>query len=235
MDGFSNLPSCGCSFCSKFKETVYLSSMILEILSLMKVHMFVVGRLSTNCYVVSCPETAEAIVIDPGFDVAFEAEKVTSYVGATSLKVKFIINTHGHADHISGNGILKTKYSVPICIHECEANCLTSQGNNLLPNNISLENGSLIEFGQVTLKVIHTPGHTPGSISLISKGFVFTGDTLFSGGIGRTDFPGGSDIDMKASLLKLMDLPDNYVVYPGHGCISTIGKEKRVNPFLLWL
>lgn len=202
-------------------------------LSLMRVQMFTIGRLSTNCYVVSCPETAEAIVIDPGFEVAFEAEKVTGYISATSLKVKFIVNTHGHADHIIGDRILKIKFAAPICIHEYDANCLTNYSNNLSPTDILLEDGNSLEFGRITLKVMHTPGHTLGSISLINRGVVFTGDTLFAGGIGRTDFPGGSFGDMKTSLLKLMDLPDTYVIYPGHGRASTIGKEKRINPFLL--
>jgi glyoxylase-like metal-dependent hydrolase (beta-lactamase superfamily II) len=202
-------------------------------LSLMKVHTFIVGKLSANCYVVSCTKTAEAIIIDPGFEVAFEVEKVTRYVSATSSKVKFIVNTHGHDDHISGNRILKERFAVPICIHEHDANCLNDSGDSLSPTNILLEDGSSLEFGRITLKVMHTPGHTLGSISLINRGIVFTGDTLFAGGIGRTDFPGGSYSDMKTSLLKLMDLPDTYVIYPGHGCASTIGKEKRVNPFLL--
>ena len=215
------------------ERTVYLSLMILEMLSLMKVHMFTVGELSTNCYVVSCNETAEAIIIDPGFEVAFEAEKVTEYISATSLKVKFIINTHGHADHISGNEILKTKFAVPICIHEYDANCLTDHSTNLSPTNILLADGSTLKFGRITLKIMHTPGHTLGSISLINRGVVFTGDTLFAGGIGRTDFPGGSYSDMKASLLRLIDLPDTYVIYPGHGPASTIGKEKSMIPSLL--
>jgi len=214
------------------KQTVYLSLKILEMLSLMKVQLFTVGRLSTNCYVVSCLETAEAIVIDPGFEAAFEAEKVTEYISATSLKVKFIVNTHGHVDHIGGNRILKIEYAVPICIHEYDAKCLTDYGNNLSPSNILLKGGNTLEFGRIVLKVMHTPGHTPGSVSLINRGVVFTGDTLFAGGIGRTDFLGGSYSDMKTSLLRLMDLPYTYVIYPGHGLVSTIGKEKRTNAFL---
>lgn len=199
----------------------------------MRVQIFTVGRLSTNCYVVSCPETAEAIVIDPGFEVAFEAEKITEYISATSLNVKFIVNTHGHADHISGDRILKIKFAVPICIHKFDAKCLADFGNDLSSTNILLEDGNSLEFGRITLTVMHTPGHTLGSISLINGGIVFTGDTLFAGGIGRTDFPGDSYGDMKTSLLRLMDLPDTYVIYPGHGRASTIGKEKRINPFLL--
>ena len=201
----------------------------------MKIQTFTVGMLSTNCYVVSCPETKEAIIIDPGFEADYEAEQVMRYVAETSLKVKFIVNTHGHADHISGDLVLKRKYGVPVCIHTYDAVCLNDLGDDLSPVNVLLEDGGLLNFGRVTLKVMHTPGHSLGSISLVGETLVFTGDTLFAGGIGRTDFAGGSDRDMRVSLQKLVGLPDDYVVYPGHGCASTIGEEKRVNPFLLWL
>jgi glyoxylase-like metal-dependent hydrolase (beta-lactamase superfamily II) len=95
-----------------------------------------------------------------------------------------------------------------------------------------LEDGTLIEFGDESLKVMHTPGHTPGSICLLAERLVFTGDTLFAGGIGRTDFPGGSDRDMRLSLQKLVRLPEHFLIYPGHGPSSIMGEEKRVNPFL---
>ena len=201
----------------------------------MQIQTFNVGMLSTNCYVASCSETREAVIIDPGFDAASEAEQIIRYVDASTLKVKFIVNTHGHSDHISGNGILKRKYDVPICIHAYDAPCLSGLGENIPPANVLLEAEGLLRFGQVTLKVMHTPGHTRGSISLVGDELVFTGDTLFAGGIGRTDFAGGSDVDMRRSLEKLLCLPDRDVVYPGHGPVSTIGDEKRFNPFLRWL
>jgi len=201
----------------------------------MQIQTFNVGMLSTNCYVVNCPETKEAIIIDPGFDASYEAEQIISYVDKNTLKVKFIVNTHGHADHISGDAVLKRKYGVPICIHTFDVLCLNVLGEVISPANILLEDGGLLKFGQMTLKVMHTPGHTPGGISLVGENLVFTGDTLFAGGIGRTDFAGGSDREMRLSLKKLLCLPDNYVVYPGHGFVSTIGEEKRVNPFLRWL
>ena len=201
----------------------------------MQIQTFNVGMLSTNCYVASCSETREAVIIDPGFDAASEAEQIIRYVDASTLKVKFIVNTHGHSDHISGNGILKRKYNVPICIHAYDAPCLSGLGENIPPANVLLEAEGLLRFGQVTLKVMHTPGHTRGSISLVGDELVFTGDTLFAGGIGRTDFAGGSDVDMRRSLEKLLCLPDRDVVYPGHGPFSTIGDEKRFNPFLRWL
>jgi hydroxyacylglutathione hydrolase len=204
-------------------------------LSSMQIQTFNVGMLSTNCYVVHCPETKEAIIIDPGFDSPNEAEQIVRYVDASTLKVKFIVNTHGHPDHTRGDRVLKRKYSVPICIHAYDAHCLTGLGKGIAPANILLEDKEVLKFGQTMLKVMHTPGHTPGGISLVGEKLVFTGDTLFAGGIGRTDFLEGSDHDMRLSLKKLLCLPDNYVVYPGHGGISTIGEEKRVNPFLRWL
>jgi hydroxyacylglutathione hydrolase len=201
----------------------------------MQVQAFNVGMLSTNCYVVNCPETKEAIIIDPGFDVAQEAEQIFRYVDASALKVKLIVNTHGHPDHVSGDVLLKKKYTVPICIQAFDAPCLSGLGEKILPANVMLEDEGLLKFGQMMLKVMHTPGHTPGGISLVGENIVFTGDTLFAGGIGRTDFPEGSDRDMRLSLEKLLLLPDDYVVYPGHGGVSTIGDERRFNPFLRWL
>jgi hydroxyacylglutathione hydrolase len=201
----------------------------------MQIQAFNVGMLSTNCYVINCAETMEAIIIDPGFETPHEAELVTRCVEENALKVKFIINTHGHSDHISGDFVLKQKYSVPICIHTYDAPCIDGLGEDFVPANVLLENGQLLRFGQVALKVIHTPGHSLGSISLAGNKLVFTGDTLFAGGIGRTDFAGGSVCDMKRSLQKLMALPDDYIIYPGHGNVSIIGEERRSNPFLRWL
>ena len=198
----------------------------------MQIQTFNVGMLSTNCYVVSCPETKEAIIIDPGFDASYEAEQISRYVDENALKVKFIVNTHGHPDHTHGDMVLKRKYGVPICIHSYDAHCLNGLGEAIAPANILLEDGGLLKFGQMMLKVMHTPGHTLGGISLVGEKLVFTGDTLFARGIGRTDFAGGSDRDMKRSLERLLCLPDNYFVYPGHGVFSTIGEERRVNPFL---
>jgi hydroxyacylglutathione hydrolase len=201
----------------------------------MQIQAFSVGILLTNCYVASCPETKEAIIIDPGFDTPEEVERILRYVDSNKLKVKFIANTHGHSDHIQGDKILKREYSVPICIHPYDAPCLEGLGEDISPANVLVEDNKLLKFGKMTLRVMYTPGHSLGSISLVGDNLVFTGDTLFAGGIGRTDFQGGSDCDIKVSLAKLMRLPDDFVVYPGHGGFSIIGKEKRINPFLLWL
>ncbi len=199
----------------------------------MKIQTFTVGRLSTNCYVVHSQKTQDAIVIDPGFDYSFEAEQIFHFVESATLRVKLIVNTHGHSDHVSGDQTLKKRYNIPICIHDFDAHLLYEKGENALPPNITLADGSLVTFGDSTLKVIHTPGHTKGSICLLAENLIFTGDTLFAGSIGRTDFPGGSYTDMKSSLEKLQQLADRLVVYPGHGPLTTIGEEKRGNPFLL--
>lgn len=206
------------------------------------VKMFTVGELFTNCYVVGCEKTKDAIIVDPGFSSRFDAEKIFKFIENNSLSLKNIINTHGHPDHTCGNGIIKEKFGVPIYIHEQDAYMLGDVGRKIATffgfNNFSppadalLHDGDLIRFGNVILRVIHTPGHSRGSISLLGEKEVFTGDTLFAGSIGRTDFPESSEEDMNSSLKKLAMLPDNFIVYPGHGPKTTIGEEKRSNPFL---
>ena len=163
----------------------------------MMTKMFTVGMLSTNCYVTSCKETRDAIIIDPGFDDQLAAEKIIKFINENALELKFIINTHGHPDHTCGNGIIKEKFHVSILIHEDDAYMLEELnkktarffGSNSFspPADALLHDGNLVKFGKITLKVMHTPGHTYGSISLLGKKEVFTGDTLFAGSIGRTD------------------------------------------------
>lgn len=204
--------------------------------------MFTVGKFFTNCYVVGCKQTKEAIILDPGFDDPFESKKIFRFVGENFSTLKFVVNTHGHPDHICGNGRVKERFHVPILIHEHDAYMLKKSGNKIAeffgfkssspPADSLLHDGDFVRFGKITLKVMHTPGHSRGSISLLGEKEVFTGDTLFAGSIGRTDFPESSEIEMKLSLRKLANLPDHLVVYPGHGPTTTIGKEKRSNPFL---
>ena len=198
----------------------------------MLIETFTVCMLSTNCYVASCHDTKETIIIDPGLDYASEAQPIIDYIEQAQLKVKYIINTHGHNDHVKGDAIFQEKYRIPICIHKLDAYFLDNLPKGNAPENILLEEGNLIEFGKETLTVLHTPGHTRGCICLVGDRLAFTGDTLFAGGIGRTDFPEGSMSDMNRSLQKLEQLPDNLLIYPGHGETSMIGEEKRVNPFL---
>lgn len=211
----------------------------------MIVQMFTVGGLFTNCYVVGCEQTKEAIIIDPGFDAQLEAERVFYFIDSSALVLKLLVNTHGHPDHICGNGIIKKRFHIPISIHEHDAHMLgkssgTISGffrfeNSSPPADMLLHNGDKVKLGKTTLKVIHTPGHSRGSISLLGDKEVFTGDTLFAGSIGRTDFPESSQHDMTLSLRKLANMPTQLIVYPGHGPMTTIAEEKRGNPFLQFL
>lgn len=205
----------------------------------MLVERFTVGRLSTNCYAVKCPHTGEGIIIDPGFENRRESQEILDYIQGEFSTLKFIVNTHGHPDHTGGNGIVKGRFSAPILIHEYDAPKLQKTEGRMVggeevspPADRVLQDGDLVKFGRATLKVIHTPGHTPGGISLLGEEEVFTGDTLFEGSIGRTDFPESSKRDMRQSLKVLADLPKDLKVYPGHGPPTTIGQEKKSNLFL---
>lgn len=201
-----------------------------------------VGTLNTNCYVVGCPETLEAIVIDPGAESKEEAQLILREASNQNLKVKYIVNTHGHLDHTAGNGAVKEKTGAPILIHEEDAPMLTNARGPIglwgfhgssPPADRVLHDGDTVQVGSLTFRVLHTPGHSPGSICLLGDDVAFTGDTLWAGTIGRADLPGSSPKDMKLSLReKLMTLSDHVRIYPGHGPSSTIGEEKRYNPFL---
>ena len=196
---------------------------------------FVVGPLAVNAYLLADPATKEACLIDPGAD----AGVLKDFINKNKFILKFIINTHGHGDHIGANG----NFAVPICIHSLDKDFLTDPSKNLSPLfmfNIKsppaarlLEDGDDLELGSLKLRVIHTPGHTPGSISLELDGIAFTGDTLFNGGIGRTDFDYGDEAALLESIQKrLLVLRDDTIIYPGHGEPSTIGAERETNPFL---
>lgn len=205
----------------------------------MNIKSMAVGPMGANCYIVNCEETKEAAVIDPGGDAA----KIISYLNNQGLQLKYIINTHGHIDHIAANEELKEKTGAELLIHTQDAAMLENPNLNLSafmgvpvrqqPADRLLNEGDEIEIGNVKLKVIHTPGHTRGGICLLAGDVVFTGDTLFAGSIGRTDFPGGSfDEIIRSIKTKLMTLPDDTEVYPGHMGKSSIGQEKKYNPFL---
>lgn len=208
----------------------------------MKVQSFEVGSFATNCYVVGCVEAKEAVIIDPGFDSESEAECIIKYIEKNYLRLRTIVDTHGHPDHTCGNGLMKNRFNAPIAIHKDDAYLIGTLGKRLAeafnlknhspPADILLDEGNHVEFGKEKLEVIHSPGHSPGSISLLGKNVIFTGDTLFAGSIGRTDFPESSEKEMQVSLERLKNLPDNLAVYPGHGPATTLGKEKRDNPFL---
>ena len=198
------------------------------------VKRFVVGPLGTNCYLAADAVTREACLIDPGSDPG----PIKSYISKEGFNLKFIINTHGHGDHIGANA----SFRAPIFIHRSDADFLTDPDKNLsrafMAGIVSpkagrlLEEGDMIRLGAFEFKILHTPGHTPGSISVVTEGIAFTGDALFAGSIGRTDFAYGDHDQLIRSIAdKLLTLKDDTVIYPGHGEPSTIGEEKKSNPF----
>ncbi len=198
-----------------------------------------VGPIMANCFILGCEETLEAVVIDPGD----EADRILMALAESSLKLKYIVNTHGHFDHVGANKPLNDATGAPILIHALDAPMLNQiaasasnwglAGDNSPPPERMLDEGDTIAFGNITLTVIHTPGHTPGGISLKTGQHVFVGDTLFAGSIGRTDFPGGSFETLRDSIQKkLFVLGDEVRVYTGHGPETLIGRERISNPFV---
>lgn len=198
-----------------------------------------VGPIMANCYIVGCEDTKEAVVIDPGD----EADRILMALAKESLKVKYIINTHGHFDHVGANKKMKEATGAPLMIHADDAVMLTrlSQDARMFglsaedspPPDQTLADGDTISFGNNTMKVIHTPGHSPGGITLHTDNCLFVGDTLFFGSIGRTDLPGGDYNTLISSIkTKLLGLGDNVRVLTGHGPETTIGRERTSNPFL---
>ena len=200
-----------------------------------------VGPLETNCYVVAAGAGTSAAVIDPGDDV----DKILKVVNGNGLKVTHIINTHGHYDHIGADSALAATTGAKIYIHSLDASMIKDPQSNLSlflnsdyemnDEVVKISDGEELVVGGLKLKIIHTPGHTPGGVCLYSKdeGIVFVGDTLFADSVGRTDFLGGSMSQLIKSIKeKLCVLPDETVVYPGHGPITTIAQEKAHNQYL---
>ena len=208
-----------------------------------------VGLLQCNCSIIGDPRTLEAIVVDPGDEV----ERILALIGRYKLKVKAIISTHAHIDHVGGLAKLYQYTAAPVMMHaddlplyhgmEVQAAFLGMRPPELVEIHQLLKEGDILQWGGFQANIIHTPGHSPGSVSLylppngdrahLGQPQLFAGDTLFAGGIGRTDLWGGSYDDMMHSLMeKILHLPEVTVVHPGHGHSTTIGHERETNPFL---
>ena len=203
-----------------------------------KIHTIVVGALQTNCYILQ--SNHGAIIIDPGD----EPERIVRFLNDIKVEPSQIIATHTHFDHVLGVDSIRAKLNVPFLIHRDDLSMLESMQNRVHqfmgfdvppPPKVDryLKDGDLLNVGDETIRVLHTPGHSPGSISLSGDGYVFTGDALFNQSIGRTDLPGGDLKTLIHSIReRLFKLDDATTVYPGHGPETTIGDEKLANPFV---
>lgn len=206
----------------------------------MRIKTIPVGPLETNCYLVYDAESKDAVIVDPGF----EADNIKAEVEALDLKVRAILNTHGHYDHVGANDELRLIFKVPLYIHhEDEILFLDPKhlkatfAQNPKPQKEAdhyLSDGQSLQFGNLHFDVIHTPGHTQGGVCFVNKmaKICLCGDTLFKGTVGRTDFWGGSYEELLVSIReRLKDLQDDIELYPGHGPSTTIGYERRHNPY----
>jgi glyoxylase-like metal-dependent hydrolase (beta-lactamase superfamily II) len=199
-----------------------------------------VGMIQTNCYVVGCEETKEGAVIDPGG----HPQRILAEVERLGLTVKYVLDTHAHFDHTDANGATVEATGAPLALHPDDLPLLTASGGAALfglqadPSplpDLELHDGDTLEVGNLRFQVLHTPGHTPGHVCFYeaAENALFDGDVLFRRGIGRTDLPGGSWQQLLDSIQRvLFVLPDETVVYSGHGPATTIGEEKQLNPWL---
>jgi len=201
-----------------------------------------VGSMGVCCYIIGCAKTGRGAVVDPGGG----EKKVLATVKDLGLTIDYILATHGHPDHVCGNRIIQEATGAKIVMHEDDAafffkkeiqNYFSMLGlEQSPPVDITVKDGDILAIGDEQVRIIHTPGHTPGGICLYNPPDLITGDTLFVGGIGRTDFPGGSHQQLIDSILgRLMILPEDTIVWPGHGyggSRSTLGEEKRDNPYI---
>lgn len=211
----------------------------------MEIKQIKLSRMAIFCYLIGDETTQTCALIDPAFDT----DQILAAVQRRQYRITHIINTHGHPDHTAGNRALKAATGAQLLIHELDADRLGTVihrtfsrilgGKGSPPPDIRLHDADVVRIGETQLKVLHTPGHTPGSICIYADGHVFTGDTLFVGAVGRVDLPGGSRLQMRMSFReKISTLPANTVVWPGHDYgpapTSTIGHEQHSNPFIPW-
>ncbi len=203
----------------------------------MKVIQMELGNFATNTYIIY-DENLDAVIIDP----AAEAKKIISTIEKNNLKPKFILLTHGHPDHVGALYELKEKYNLKVYINEKDQEMLETNSTYFGPmlgldikdvkGDSYLKDGQELSLGNLKFKIIETPGHTKGGVCILIENILFSGDTLFLGSMGRTDFPGGNEEEIFSSLKKLMELPDETVVLPGHGPKTTIGYERKYNPYV---
>ncbi len=186
----------------------------------MRVETICLGELATNCYLVDAGGTN--MIIDP----AQSCDALTSFIAGRHIDL--VINTHGHFDHIGGDWDLQNA-GAQLLIHKADLSLVDRFYPDHPPFDRYLNDGDLLPGG---LRVMHTPGHSPGSVVLVGDGLIFVGDLLFAGSIGRTDFPGGSMGEMNKSLARLVAIPGDYTVYPGHGPATSLSRERRANPYL---
>jgi glyoxylase-like metal-dependent hydrolase (beta-lactamase superfamily II) len=205
----------------------------------MNIQKIVVGQIDVNCYVVSDDSKSEAMIIDPGD----EFERIGDLIDSMDLIPKYIVFTHAHYDHVCAVKELKDKYNALIVMHEDEQTvyhktkhlCISwgYEPEDFPPPDLLVRENDTIQLGRIAFKVIHTPGHTPGSMCLHCENILFTGDTLFQGSVGRTDLPGSNTKQLRSSLKKIASLPLDTKVNCGHGKETTIGEEIKHNPFLI--
>lgn len=205
----------------------------------MDIETIIVGPIEVNCYIVSCPKTAQAAVIDPGEN----ADDILHILKTSSLELKYILLTHGHFDHIGAVVPLQHATNAQVLMHKADQSLVDAARDQSTAFGLPpvqpfkadryISHGDQIEMGALEATVIHTPGHSPGGVSFYFDTELFAGDTLFYGGIGRTDLPGGSFSQLLDSIKRnLFTLPDETTVYSGHGPKTTIGREKKFNPFV---
>lgn len=208
----------------------------------MLIQAFNCGPMDNGVYLVVDNATGTAAVIDPSFD----AEPVADFAAERGFDIRWILNTHAHLDHVAGNHQFVERFGCSIAMHPADAPLLDRMREQAAMFGLPaftpptpdhwLENGVEFKFGDTKLQALLAPGHSPGSVVLLAEGHAFTGDVLFRGSIGRADLPGGDHHQLLATLRDvILPLPDETIVYPGHGPTTTIGAERRANPFLTTL